>query len=31
MQEAEKVYLEEIGLFPETRIKRAVNFVRDEE
>jgi hypothetical protein len=31
MAEAEKVYLEEIGLFPETRIKRAVNFVRDEE
>ena len=30
MAEAEKIYQEEIGLYPETRVKRVVNFVRDE-
>lgn len=30
MPEAEKIYQDVIGLFPETRVKRAVNFVRDE-
>lgn len=30
MAEAEKIYQEEIGLFPETRVRRVVNFVRDE-
>ena len=31
MAEAERIYQEVIGLFPETRIKRAVDFVRSEE
>jgi hypothetical protein len=31
MPEAEKIYQEVIGLYPETRVKRAVNFVRDED
>lgn len=31
MAEAEQIYQDVIGLFPETRVKRVVNFVRDEE
>ena len=31
MPEAERVYEEVIGLFPETRIKRAIDFVRDQD
>jgi hypothetical protein len=31
MAEAEKIYQEVIGLFPETRVKRVVDFVRQEE
>lgn len=31
MPEAEKIYQDVIGLFPETRIKRSVNFVREGE
>lgn len=31
MSEAERIYEEEIGLFPETRIKRSINFVREED
>ena len=31
MPEAEKIYQDVIGLFPETRAKRAVNFVRGED
>lgn len=30
MDEAEEIYQEELGLFPETRARRVVNFVRDE-
>jgi hypothetical protein len=30
MAEAEDIYQEKLGLFPETRAKRVVNFVRDE-
>lgn len=31
MAEAEKIYQEDIGLFPETRVQRIVNYVREEE
>ncbi|KAA3644748.1 MAG: DUF1152 domain-containing protein [Chloroflexi bacterium] len=31
MAEAEKIYQEDIGLFPETRVQRVVNYVREED